>query len=56
MALLTDNVLYLTNQASPPENSSVFLWVSFPGQGKSMYPLSANANVLSVTPHLLVTR
>jgi hypothetical protein len=25
------------------------------GQGKSMYTLSANANVLSVTPRLLVT-
>jgi hypothetical protein len=28
----------------------------FLGQGKSMSPLSANANVLSATPHLLVTR
>jgi hypothetical protein len=27
----------------------------FEGQGKSMYPLSANTNVLSVTPRLMVT-
>jgi hypothetical protein len=28
----------------------------FEGQGKSTYPLSANATVLSITPRLLVTR
>ncbi len=26
------------------------------GQGKSTYPLSVNANILSATPRLLVTR
>ncbi len=47
-----ERFIKLAPETNIPKLFLLFFW----GQGKSTYPLSANANVLPTTPRLLVTR